>query len=209
MRLGENRREPPRALLLLRRPPRLASSRRARAAGCGNLAEPMCSWRVKRLLLLFVSSPAGACSPPAAVSTKERSLLSLRHTSTQPRLMRLPPGSRALRRRSSLPHSVPRRAPRDGTVGLRNPVSRVPVRERGDKVFGERHHATTGFFSITDSDDFFPDVDVDVLFGNMSSSANANGSSSTGPYVTLFCLFEILFQTLFLAVCVLSVRLHD
>ena len=115
--------------------------------------------------------------------------------------MRLPPGSRALRRRSSLPHSVPRRAPRDGTVGLRNPVSRDPVRERGDKVFGERLHATTGFFPNTDSDDYFPDddffPDVDALFDNMS--ATANGSSSTGPYVFLFCLVEIIFQTFSLA----------
>ena len=54
--------------------------------------------------------------------------------------MRLPPGSRALRRRSSLPHSVVRRAPRDGTVGLRKPVSCDPVQERDDKVFGERQH---------------------------------------------------------------------
>ena len=73
-------------------------------------------------------------------------------------------------------------------------------------VFGERLHVTTGFFSNTDSDDYFPDddffPDVDVLFGNMSSSANANGSSSTGPYVTLFCLFQIMFQTLFLGICV-------
>ena len=51
--------------------------------------------------------------------------------------MRLPSGSRALRRRSSLPHSVAQRAPRDGTVGLWNPITGGPVRERGDKVFGE------------------------------------------------------------------------
>jgi hypothetical protein len=31
-----------------------------------------------------------------------------------------------------------RRAPRAGTVGLQNPVSCDPIRERGDKVFGER-----------------------------------------------------------------------
>jgi hypothetical protein len=38
----------------------------------------------------------------------------------------------------SLPHPVLRHAPRAGTVGLRNPVSCDPVRERGDKVFRER-----------------------------------------------------------------------
>ena len=113
--------------------------------------------------------------------------------------MCLPPGSRALRRRSSLPHSVARRAPRDGTVGLRNPVSCDPVRERGDKVFGERQHATTAFLFNTDSDNYFPDddffPDVDVLFDDMSSSASI-------PYVILFRLFEIMLQTLPLATCV-------
>ena len=113
--------------------------------------------------------------------------------------MRLPPGSRALRRRSSLPHSVARRAPRDEIVGLRNPVSCDPVRERGDKVFVERQHATTAFLFNTDSDDYFPDddffPDVDVLFGNMSSSASVS-------YVILFRLFEIMLQTLPLATCV-------
>ena len=65
---------------------------------------------------------------------------------------------------------------------------------------------TTGFFSNTDADDYFPDddffPDVDVLFGNMSAP-NANGSSSsTGLYVTLLCQFEILLQSLFLPICV-------
>ena len=120
--------------------------------------------------------------------------------------MRLPPGSRALRHRPRLLHSFPRRAPQDGTVGLRNPVYCDPIRERGDKVFGERHHATTGFFFNTDADDYFPDEDffpdVDVLFDNMSTP-NANGSSSsTGLYVILLYQFEILLQALFLATCV-------
>ena len=111
--------------------------------------------------------------------------------------MRLPPGSRALHRRSSLPHSVARRALREGTVGLRNPVSRDPVRERGDKFFGERQHATTAFLFNTDSDDYFPDddffPDIDVLFGNISTSASA-------PYV--ICFFKIMLQTLPLPICV-------
>jgi hypothetical protein len=38
----------------------------------------------------------------------------------------------------SLLHLVLRRAPRAGTVGLRNPVCCDPVREREDKVFRER-----------------------------------------------------------------------
>ena len=73
--------------------------------------------------------------------------------------MRLPLGSRAFRRLSRLLHPVPRRVSRDGTVGLRNPASRDPVQERGDKVFGERYRATTGFFCNTDADDYFPDDD--------------------------------------------------
>src|SRR3954462_15725067 len=46
--------------------------------------------------------------------------------------------SRALRY-FYLPHPVLRRAPRAGTVGLRNPAASSPVREKGDKVFGERY----------------------------------------------------------------------
>ena len=93
--------------------------------------------------------------------------------------MRLPPGSRALRRRSRLLHPVLRCAPRDGTVDLRNPASRDPVRERGDKVFGERCRATTDLFVNTDTDDFFPNddyfPDVNDIFGNMNTDG-ANGS---------------------------------
>ena len=37
-----------------------------------------------------------------------------------------------------LPHPGLRRAPRVGTVGLRNRTTLSPVREKGDKVFGER-----------------------------------------------------------------------
>ena len=79
--------------------------------------------------------------------------------------------------RSRLLHPVLRRAPRDGTVGLRNPATRDPVRERGDKVFGERYRATTGFFCNTDVDDYFPDddffPDIDVIFGNMNTDGAA------------------------------------
>jgi hypothetical protein len=68
------------------------------------------------------------------MAIKERSLLSAntQHTATIASCLQ----SFALPH--SLPHPVLRRAPRAGTVGLRNPVSCDPVRERGDKVFGER-----------------------------------------------------------------------
>nr|XP_051192286.1 uncharacterized protein LOC127305803 [Lolium perenne] len=86
--------------------------------------------------------------------------------------MRLPLGSRALRRRSRLLHPVYRRAPLDRTAGLRNPVSCAPVRERGDKVFGERSTATAGFNIDTEADDYFPNddffPDISNLFDDMA-----------------------------------------
>jgi hypothetical protein len=64
------------------------------------------------------------------------------------------------------------RAPRAGTVALRNPVSCDPVWERG-RFLGALY-ATTDEFFITDAreedvfpnEDFFPDIDN--LFGDMS-----------------------------------------
>ncbi|KAK1595908.1 hypothetical protein QYE76_018330 [Lolium multiflorum] len=89
--------------------------------------------------------------------------------------MCLPLGSRALRRRSRLLHPVYRRAPLDGTAGLRNPVSCDPVRERGDKVFGERSSATAGFNIDTEADDYFPNddffPDISNLFSDMALNA--------------------------------------
>src|SRR5438105_11903188 len=106
--------------------------------------------------------------------------------------MRLPPSSRALRCHLRLPHPVFRRAPRDGTVGLQNPASCDPVRERGDQVFGERSRATTGISSDTTTEDFFPNddffPDVDSLFVDMTTPDNTDnpiGSSSSAPYVFL------------------------
>ncbi|KAK1691935.1 hypothetical protein QYE76_008632 [Lolium multiflorum] len=83
-----------------------------------------------------------------------------------------------------LPHPVLRRAPRAGTVGLRSPDACDPVRESGDKVFGERFCATTDF--ITDVDEFFPDddffPDISSLYDDIGdNTGNANGSSSTVP----------------------------
>ena len=48
-----------------------------------------------------------------------------------------------------LPHPVLRRAPRVGTVGLRNRTTLSPVREKGDKVFGERSARLLTFPSRT------------------------------------------------------------
>jgi hypothetical protein len=84
-----------------------------------------------------------------------------------------------LRRRSRLLHPVYRRAPLDGTAGLRNPVSCDPVRERGDKVFGERSTATAGFNIDTEADDYFPNddffPDISNLFSDMAlNSDNVN-----------------------------------
>ena len=118
--------------------------------------------------------------------------------------MRLPL-SRALRRRHRLLHPVSRRAPRDGTVGLRNPASCEPVRVRGDQVFGERFRATTGnTTSSTDDDfpnpDFYPDIDD--LLGNLNmgdndataAAAAAAAAAPAAPYVILSLLYEIMFE---------------
>ncbi|XP_071683400.1 uncharacterized protein [Lolium perenne] len=118
--------------------------------------------------------------------------------------MRLPLGSRALRRRSRLLHPVYRRAPLDGTAGLRNPVSCDPVRERGDKVFGERSTATAGFNIDTEADDYFPNddffPDISNLFSDMAlNSDNGNAGSSSGPYVFLLSFYEIIILFLLLA----------
>src|SRR5438132_13583546 len=116
--------------------------------------------------------------------------------------MRLP-HSRALRCHPNLSHPVFRRAPRDRTVGLRNPASCDPLRERGDQVFGERSHATTGFSDDTTAvedffpnNDFFPDIN-NLFIDDMvapDNTGNASGSSSfaPAPYMLLYLLLEII-----------------
>ena len=105
--------------------------------------------------------------------------------------------SRSLRRQASLLHPSFRRAPGEGTTGLRNPASRDPVRERGDQVFGERTRATAG------SDDFFPDLD-NLILDDMGDNVNAGGAAPAAPYVILSFLFEIVVEFMFL-VCPLYV----
>ena len=134
--------------------------------------------------------------------------------------MRLPL-SRALRRRHRLLHPVSRRAPRDGTVGLRNPASCEPVRVRGDQVFGERSRATTDG-TTSSSDDEFPDPgffpDVSNLLGNLNMGENLNAAAaaaaataaaaaSAAPYVILSLLFQILLEFLVLVFAVDAVGL--
>ena len=110
----------------------------------------------------------------------------------------VPPRSRSLRRRPSLLHPFFRRAPLGGIAGLRNPVSRDPVRERGDQVFGERTRATAGSDDFP-NDDFFPDVGNLFIsdMGDNGANANANGSAPTAPYVIRCLLFEIMLHVLF------------
>ncbi|KAK1693675.1 hypothetical protein QYE76_010372 [Lolium multiflorum] len=75
-----------------------------------------------------------------------------------------------------LPHPVRRRAPTAGTVGLRNPASREPVRVRGNQVFGERSGATTGITTSSSDDEFlhtdnfFPDLSD--FFDNLNMGDN-------------------------------------
>ena len=105
--------------------------------------------------------------------------------------------SRALRHHASLLHPSFRRAPQEGTAGLRNPASRDPVRERGNQVFGARTRATAG------SDDFFPDIG-NLILDDMDDNVNAGGAALAAPYVILSFLFEILVEFMFL-VCALDV----
>ena len=83
---------------------------------------------------LFISPPVADLSPPSLVPIKGRLLLPERRTRTSPssrnRFLSLSC--------CCLPHPGLRRAPRVGTVGLRNHTTLSPVREKGDKVFGER-----------------------------------------------------------------------
>ena len=103
--------------------------------------------------------------------------------------------SRSLRRQASLLHPSFRRAPGEGTAGLRNPASRDPVRQRGDQVSGERTRATAG------SDDFFPDLG-NLILDDMGDNVNAGGAAPTAPYVILSFLFEIVVEFMFL-LCIL------
>src|SRR4051812_6757782 len=97
----------------------------------------------------------------------------------------VPPRFRSLRRRPSLLHPFFRRAPLEGTAGLRNPASRDPVRERGDQVFGERTRATAD-----SDDDFFPDIGSLSL--NDMGDNNTSGSTPAAPYVICSYMFEIM-----------------
>ncbi|KAK1665440.1 hypothetical protein QYE76_053599 [Lolium multiflorum] len=97
----------------------------------------------------------------------------------------------SLRRRLRLPHPVRRRAPTAGTVGLRNPASREPVRVRGNQVFGERSGATTGITTSSSDDEFlhtdnfFPDLSD--FFDNLNMGDNdaaANCFPTKSPLTT-------------------------
>ncbi|KAK1615902.1 hypothetical protein QYE76_021419, partial [Lolium multiflorum] len=103
--------------------------------------------------------------------------------------MRLPVSS-SLRRRLRLPHPVRRRAPTAGTVGLRNPASREPVRVRGNQVFGERSGATTGSTTSSSDDEFlhtdnfFPDLSNffdNLNMGDNDAAVNATDARPEGP----------------------------
>mgnify|MGYP006961258797 CR=1 FL=1 len=96
-------------------------------------AAPLCLLPV-HFVSLVPFSPRRSLSPPSLAPIKGRSLLSERRTRTSP-------SSRHRFQSLScccLPHPGLRRAPQVGTVGLRNRTSLSPVREKGDKVFGER-----------------------------------------------------------------------
>ena len=113
------------------------------------------------------------------------------------------PSSRTLHRRiSNLLHPVFRRAPVEGTVGLRNSASCDPVRERGDQVFGERNRATADGDHFP-NDDFFPDLG-NLFLNDMGDNVNANssGSAPAVQYVFLSVLYEMFLQFVCLAVAI-------
>jgi hypothetical protein len=94
-----------------------------------------------------------------------------------------------------------RRAPDDRTVGLRNPASRVPVRVRGNRVFGERFGATTDGITSTDDsfpdDDFFPDFNtlyINVTANKVDVNANANTDLYMNPPTAPYVISSYLFQ---------------
>jgi hypothetical protein len=73
------------------------------------------------------------------------------------------------------------------------------------KVFGEHSSAITDFIFITKADNFFPNDDffpnINNLFDNMGDNTNnanvkVNASSSSGLYVILPLLYEIMLRTL-------------
>ena len=111
------------------------------------------------------------------------------------------PSSRILRRRfPSLLHPVFRRAPVEGIVGLRNPASCDPVRERGDQVFGERTRATTGF-EFFPNDDFFPDIaNLFIDMGDVNGSAAVAAAVATAPYVFFVFLIDMPLEFLLVVV---------
>jgi len=86
-----------------------------------------------RFISLVPFSSRRSLSPPSLAPIKGRSLLSERRTRTSSSRHRFLYLSCC-----SLPHPGLRRAPRVVTVGLRNRTTLSPVREKGDKVFGER-----------------------------------------------------------------------
>ncbi|KAE8773836.1 GDSL esterase/lipase [Hordeum vulgare] len=66
-----------------------------------------------------------------------------------------------------------RRAPREGTTGLRNP--------------GERNHATAGSDNFLD-DVFFPDLG-NLFINDMVENMNAAGSAPAAPFGLLFASY--------------------
>ena len=104
--------------------------------------------------------------------------------------------SKPLRRHSSLLHPSFRRAPQEGTAGLRNPASCDPVRERGDQVFGESNRSTADgdYFP---NDDFFPDIGSLFIDNDMTDTGNNTAATTAAAtYASISHLYEISLQFL-------------
>ena len=215
------KRESPRALLLLRRPPRLATPHLVttrhdapRVAGISpsraylfavweincvinfeSLTDALLSRFAFRFFWIVAVPTRTWAAPhdlpePHYISADENPSLYVPH-------MRLPVSS-SLRRRLRLPHPVRRRAPTAGTVGLRNPASREPVRVRGNQVFGERSGATTGSTTSSSDDEF---LHTDNFFPDLSDffdNLNMGDNDAAVKYVILSFLFQFMLELLVL-----------
>ena len=110
--------------------------------------------------------------------------------------------SKILRRHSSLLHPSFRRAPEEGTAGLRNPASCDPVRERGDQVFGESSRSTADSDHFP-NDDFFPDIGNLFLDDDMAQTGdNTAATTAAATYASLSHLYQISLQFLCLVLAV-------
>src|SRR3954466_15739594 len=149
-------------------------------------------YTLRLLPLRFISrvpfSSRRSLSPPSRAPIKGRSLLPERHTRSSSSSRHKVPIT-ALLLRSSPSRLAACTAGRDSRPPEPHLLS--PVREKGDKVFGERSaRLLASSFFITDSDDdFFPDVhDLIDDMANEDIDPKSSATATAVPYVFFFLL---------------------